>query len=320
MLKQDFIKVRPDLAAHEKMNVFREAVIAERPELRAAEFYFCRTYQNVLMTEGEVHKRGNKLDGAVANGALAMEMQVQDFLWRQGMPVPEITYAGQQTNFYSMTQLPDMTFSDAYFSMTETQRRQAARDIGAFLATVPQKSLAATFNKSALKKSAFDLVLADEIAAMRGSRIVQVMLREYPVLAGVIDEYIAELPQRPNMILHGDFFQHLGNACIEKENMRFSGAIDFGEACLSKVPEAELNSVINQHFAEDKGMAQALKEGYFAAYPAAEKGFACLSFIKAAAYAATELTAPVAQVMFIEKVALRETRQALQRVYPDMSL
>lgn len=314
MDKRDFIKVKRDNVFHANASVFVEAVVAERPELAAEDFYFVRSYPTVLIAGGEVHKRAKNLTDGAAAKALANEIRVHNFFRDQKIPVPEITYAGQASNFYSMEIFQDLTLMEAYHGLTKRQRYDAVRSLGECLATVPQVSLKADFDKSALKASPFDPILMDEIETVRRSEIVSIILKEHPGVSDVLQDYMTTLPQRPDVILHGDFFTHLNNAIIRERTGALTGIVDFGEACVSKAPEAEMNSVINAHFAEDLEMQHAFKEGFFRADPRAAKNYACLSFIKVAAYAEKHIDSKVGQTIYLAKFAIPEMKQAIKNL------
>ncbi len=118
---------------------FLEAVLRERPDLQGQRAYFPAQGEcgHVVFIGDEVFKGPQDWmlfdykDQPV--GDFDKEHETLSQLQGCGLPVPRVTCVGRQAYFYGMTRMPGVTLTEAFKTMTDKEKRDAAFDIADFM-------------------------------------------------------------------------------------------------------------------------------------------------------------------------------------------
>lgn len=255
------------------------AVRAECPEWATAEFQVSKSKPTVLIGAEQVVKQAMSLTTDHPARPWKLEAELQDFYYAQQLPVSQVTYVGQKSNFFCMKRMPGVSLESVFFlSQNSDGMDNILEEVGAFAANVQKLSLKNTFTTAALPRAVYDSAMIYAMDVFLGSKVAEDALPDFPDAFDLLKDYRAQVKTGQVYCAHGDL-ANKGNIFVDKHATQVTGFLDFELSVKTQMPEMEI-VLLEEVYTPDH--AEAIRSGYLKTVPEFAGKLACAQFFRAA--------------------------------------
>lgn len=219
-----------------------QKIFAERPDTKDRLVFKDEAGNSsyTFMTKTEVFKAPLPSENAEK---FRHEIKMQQALHDAGIPVPGITYVGQDHDFYGMVRVEGVILNDLVQPLSDGQVHVLARDLLNIQAEIAKAGELLQFDY--LEKDPQKILQRDgmnKLCSLIRKHDVRAKFYNSDQIEKSISSYFNRVAARRPVFIHGDL--HRGNIIVDPKTLKIKSIIDFGEARYTLQPEQEIYAIM----------------------------------------------------------------------------